>query len=88
MLHDGCVIVDIHIGEGVGSAVGTQQQRVAGTVVAGVVCIAGSAHQSAVGVLAVSGRDTLGDDGALGVLAHVYHLGTGVGLLIVVGDGN
>ena len=36
----------------------------------------------------MSGRDTLGDDSRLGVLAHVNHLRTSVCLLIVVGYGN
>src|SRR5207245_3229328 len=43
-------------------------------------------HHPAVGVLAVPGRDPLGDDRAAGVLADVDHLGAGVGLLAVVGD--
>ena len=45
-------------------------------------------HQAAVGVLAVAGGDALGDDRALRVLADVDHLGAGVGLLVVVGDGH
>ena len=34
----------------------------------------------------MTSRDTLRNDGALGVLTHVNHLGTGIGLLIVVGN--
>src|SRR5207302_7563736 len=44
--------------------------------------------QAAVGVLTVAGGDALGHDGALGVLAQVDHLGAGVGLLLVVGQGD
>ena len=42
------------------------------------------AHQAAEGVAAVAGRDALREDGALGVAAHVDHLGAGVGLLAVL----
>ena len=45
-------------------------------------------HEAAVGVLALAGRDPLRDDGAAGVLPEVEHLGAGVGLLVVVGDGD
>src|SRR5205823_5807815 len=40
--------------------------------------------EPAVGVLAVTGRDPLGDDGAARVRADVDHLGAGIGLLVVV----
>ena len=35
----------------------------------------------------MTSRDTLRNDGTLGVLTHVNHLGTGISLLIVVGNG-
>ena len=38
--------------------------------------------------MAAACADTLRDDGALCVFAHVYHLGTRVGLLVVVGYGH
>ena len=34
----------------------------------------------------MTGRDALRDDGTLGVLTNMYHLGTCIGLLIVVGN--
>ena len=71
-----------------GTALGTQQQRVARRVVAGVVGIRRGTHQSAVAVLRMAGGDAFRDDGGTGVLAHVDHLRAGVGLLIVVGDGD
>ena len=71
-----------------GSAVAAQQQGVARGIVAGVVGVCRGAHQSAVGVLAVAGGDSLGYDCRLGVLADVYHLRACVGLLVVVGHGN
>ena len=45
-------------------------------------------HQPAIGVLAVTGRDALGDDRAARIGADVDHLGAGVGLLVVVGGGH
>ena len=86
MLEHGCVVMGIHIWEGMRSTIATQQQRVAGTVVAGIVGIGCSTNQTTIGVLAMTSRDTLRNDGALGVLTHVNHLGTGISLLIVVGN--
>src|ERR1019366_6235471 len=43
---------------------------------------------AAISVFSVSGRDTLADDGGSGVLADVDHLGAGVGLLPVIGQGD
>src|SRR5205807_482742 len=45
-------------------------------------------HHASIAVLAVPGGDALRDDGALRVLADVDHLGAGVGLLIVIGNGH
>ena len=45
-------------------------------------------HEAAVRVLALAGRDPLRDDGAPRVLPEVEHLGPGVGLLVIVGDGD
>ena len=45
-------------------------------------------HFSAVGIATVVGADTLADDGALGVLADVDHLGAGIGLHVPVGEGH
>ena len=46
------------------------------------------ADKAAIGVVAVPCADTLADDGRAAALAIVDHLGAGVGLLIIVGDGN
>ena len=88
MLEDGRVVMHIHIGEGMGTAVGAKEQRVARRIIAGIVGCCGSSYQSAIGVLGVSGRDALRNDGRLGVTPDVNHLCTGVSLLIVVGDGH
>ena len=45
-------------------------------------------HQAPIGILPVPRRDPLGDDGALGVLTDMHHLGAGIRLLIVIGEGN
>ena len=86
MLEHGCVVMGIHIWEGMRSTIAAQQQGVAGTVVAGIIGIGCSTNQTTIGVLAMTCRDTFRDDGTLGVLTHVNHLGTGIGLLIVVGN--
>ena len=86
MLEHGCIVMGIHVWEGMRSAIAAQQQGVAGTVVTGIICIGCSTNQSTIGILAMSCRDTLRDDGTLGVLTHVNHLGTGISLLIVVGN--
>ena len=86
MLEHGCIVMGIHIWEGMRSTIATQQQGVAGTVVAGIIGIGCSTNQTTIGVLAMTCRDTLRDDGTLGVLTHVNHLGTRISLLIVVGN--
>ena len=86
MLEHSRVVVNIHVWEGVGSTVAAQEQRVARTIVAGIVGIGCGTNQTTIGVLAMTCRDTLRDDGTLGVLTHVNHLGTGISLLIVVGN--
>ena len=86
MLEHGCVVMGIHIWEGMRSTIAAQQQRVAGTVIACIVGIGCGTNQTTIGVLAMTSRNTLRDDGTLGVLTHVNHLGTCIGLLIVVGN--
>ena len=86
MFEHGCIVMGIHIWEGMRSTIATQQQRVAGTVIACIVGIGCGTNQTSIGVLAMTCRDTFRDDGTLGVLTHVNHLGTGISLLIVVGN--
>ena len=88
MLHLGRRVADFNVGNGVGPALVPDEKGVALGEVLGPVGGWVDLHQSPVGVLAVSGRDALGDDGALGVLADVDHLGAGVGLLVVVDQGH
>ena len=86
MLKYSSIVMGIHIWEGMRSTIAAQQQGVAGTVVAGIIGIGCSTNQTTIGVLAMTCRDTLRNDGTLGVLTHVNHLGTGISLLIVVGN--
>ena len=69
------------------AALVAQQQAVALAVVTGVLGMHAHFDQSAVGVLAVTGRDTFADDTRAGVLADMNHFRSRVGLLVVVGDG-
>ena len=69
------------------AAGGAEQQGVARRIVARAVSVRADFDETAVGVLAASGGDALGDDGRPRATAEVNHLGTGVGLLEVVGDG-
>src|SRR6185295_3116664 len=76
------------IRHGVGAAVGPDQQRVALGIVARVLGLAIDADQTAIGVLRLARRDALGNDPRTRVGAQMDHLGAGIGLLIVVGDGD
>ena len=44
--------------------------------------------ETAVGVLGLAGADAFRNDRRAGVLADMNHLGTGVGLLEIIGDRN
>ena len=84
VFHDCCVVVHVHIGEGMCSALTAQQERVAAAVVASAVGCGCHLDQASIGILALACADALRDDGASGVLADVYHLGARIGLLVVV----
>ena len=81
-------VLDFEIRERVRAAAIADQQRVALRVVARVAGVLADLDRAAIGVLAAAGRDALRDDRAARVLAQVDHLGAGVGLLEVVGDGD
>ena len=63
MFEHGCIVMGIHIWEGMRSAIATQQQGVAGTVVTGIIGIGRGTNQTTIGVLAMTCRDTFRDDG-------------------------
>src|SRR6185503_20488681 len=74
--------------ERMGAALVADQHRVALREVARAVGPLEDPDRAAVGVLAVAGRDALGDDRAAGVLPDVDHLRPRVGLLVVVRQGH
>src|SRR5206468_10038450 len=88
MFHAGGRVTYLDVREGVGTGLVPNQERVALRVVARTGGTLHDLHLTSIGVLAVAGRDALGDDGAARVLADVDHFGPGVGLLVVVGEGN
>ena len=64
------------------------QQRIALRIIARPLGPLAHADETAVGILAAPGRNALGNDAAAGIAPYVNHLGTGVGLLTVVGHGD
>src|SRR5207245_2174383 len=81
-------VLHFEVRESVGAALIAEQQRIALRVVARAPGALEDFHHTAVAVLAVPGGDALRHDRAPGVLADVDHFGAGVGLLVVVGDGD
>ena len=81
-----CGVRDNHVREGVRAAFIAQEERVALTVVTRVLGVNAHLDESAVRVLAMSGRDTFGDDTRTGVLADMDHLRAGISLLVVIGE--
>mmetsp|Transcript_18145 Transcript_18145/g.28203 ORF Transcript_18145/g.28203 Transcript_18145/m.28203 type:complete len:867 (-) Transcript_18145:2198-4798(-) len=88
MLHPAAVILDLDIGHRVRPAFVTNQERVALRIVPRFLGLGMHRHQSAISVLRLARADPLGHDARFGALAQMDHLGAGVGLLHVVGDGN
>ncbi len=86
MFDAGSGILHLDIRKGVGRAFVAQQQRVALRVVARAAGALRHLHQPTVCVLAVAGRNALGENRAPGIPAEVGHLGARVGLLVVVGQ--
>ena len=70
--------------EGMGPALGADEEAVALRVIPGILRPGIHPHQAAVTVLAAAGGNALRDDPALGVPADMDHLRACVGLLIVV----
>ena len=88
MLHAGRVVLDLDVRHRVGPAFVADQQAVALGIVARFLGFRVHGDQPPVGVLRPARADPLGDDARLGALAKVDHLGAGIGLLHVVGDGD
>jgi len=88
VLYGGGVVLGFDVGEGMGAAAISYEERVALGEVAGLVRLRADLNKTAVTILTLAGRDTLGDDTAAGVAANMVHLGAGVGYLFVTGNGN
>ena len=88
MLDHGTGVATLDVGEGVRRAAITDQQGIALRVVARPVRARAHAHQSAIGVGTAPGGNPLGDNRGFTVLAQVDHLGAGVRLLPIVGQGH
>ena len=88
MFDAAAVVLDLDIGNRVRPAFRPDQQTVTLGVVAAVLGLGVHGHETTIGVLGLARADPLGDDARFGVLAQMDHLGAGVGLLHVVGDGD
>src|SRR5579863_23222 len=88
VLHGGRGILHLDVGEGVCAALAPHQEGITLRKVARATRARQDLHETAVGVLAVSGRDSFRDDRAARVAADVNHLGARVGLLMMVDRGH
>src|SRR5262249_18713856 len=88
VFHLGTWVFDLDIGEGMGAALIAQEQGITLAVITAVGSVFENLYLAAVGVLAAAGGDSLGNNGAARVFSDMDHLGAGVGLLAVVGEGD
>jgi hypothetical protein len=78
-------VFDFDVGEGMRPASVSHEQGIALAEVASIFGARTHSHQSAVGIMALAGRNSLADYGRLGIATKVDHFGARVGLLVVVG---
>ena len=83
MLYGSSWVLDFNVWESMRSATIAHQHGVTLRIVSGVLSARVDFHQSAVGVLTIARRDTLGDDCRSGVFADMDHLGPGISLLLI-----
>src|SRR5665647_1433318 len=88
MFYYGCRIINLDIRKGVCSAIMAKKQRVALRKIACAFCLAQYLDQAPVTVLPEACRDAFGDDCTPGIFSYMHHLGAGVCLLVVIGNGN
>ena len=88
VLYDGCIVVNIHIWERVSPTFATKQQGIATAVIARSIGCGSHFDEPSISILAFACANAFRDDCASSVLADMNHLGSRVGLLIVVGNGD
>ena len=88
MFDPGRVVLDLDVGNRMRAAVAANQQAVALRIVARILGLGVHRDQPAIGILRMTGRDPLGDNAGFRVPAQMHHLGAGIGLLVIVGDGD
>ena len=79
-------IVALDVGEGVSTAFRAYKKTVALGIIPGANRSGIHSHKTPVAILTMPGRDSFADDPAFGSPSDVNHLGSGVSLLVVVGD--
>ena len=84
MFHYRCLIMNIHIWESMCTALISQQQRVTLAVITSVIRFLRYTDQSAIRILAVTGRNTFADNCTTGILTEMNHLRTCIRLLVVI----
>ena len=87
VLYFGGVIFHFQIWEGMCAATVAHQQGITLGEVVGIFSFFTHFHQTAVGVVALTGGDTFGDDRTAGIFTQVDHFGTGIRLLAIIGNG-
>ena len=88
MFDDGAFVLAFDVGHRVGAASVADEERIALGEVPRPFGLGRYADQSPVGLIGAAGGNALGDDPRRRVFAQMDHLGAGVGLLVVVGDGD
>src|SRR6185369_10346238 len=88
VLYLGGVVQDFQVRKCVRPALIAEEKRIALRIISRAAGALHHLHEPAVGILPVSRRNTFGDNRAPGVFPHVDHLRPGVGLLVVIGEGD
>ena len=76
------------VGIGIGGGLIADQHRIALAEIAGAHRLRAYLNQAAVAIGGMAGADPLAHDRGAGARAYMDHLGAGVGLLAVVGEGH
>ena len=88
MFNLGARVLHLDIGHSMRPALIAKKQAVALRKVPHTIGLRGDADEAAIGAVGFAGGDPLGHNGGSGALAIVDHLRAGIGLLIIIGDGD